>query len=117
VSSIDVDSLVNEWLISKWLESSANEHDYRQFTRYDRSVHGPVSGLRVVTADADWDCGCYSSWTREDDFVMTAEISTAAGVVNFEYGRWADFPSFIEELDAYRNNDVCPYERDEEDEA
>lgn len=111
MSAVDVDTVVSDWLISKWLERSANEHDYRAFTRYDKATHGPVTDLRILTADADWDCFCYSSYTREDTFAMKAQIDTAAGVVDFEYGTWGDFPSFIEELDVYRTNDTCSYEQ------
>jgi hypothetical protein len=113
MTALDVDGLVNKWLINKWLTESSNPDDYRDFVRYDAAVHGPVSGLKVSSADADWDCLCYSSWTREDEFVMTAVIATAAGDVEYRYGRWGDFPSFIEDLDAFRNNDTCPYEREE----
>ena len=113
MSAIDADSLVSEWLISKWVESSTDEHDYRERTRYDAKVHGPVAGLSVITADAEWECGCYSSWTREDDFIMRAVISTAVGDIHFEYGTWGDFPRFIEELHEYRTNDACRYEADE----
>ncbi|MFE5159136.1 hypothetical protein ACFRNT_11490 [Streptomyces sp. NPDC056697] len=115
MSTIDVDDLVSGWLISKWVEASANEHDRREYVRYSYEAHGPVSALVVASADADWECGCYSSWTREDDFVMRAVIKTAAGDVDFEYGTWGDFPRFIEELDEYRNNTTCPYESEEDE--
>lgn len=113
MASVDIDVLVNKWLIARWLSASSSTNDFRDFVRYDESVHGPVRDLRVSSADADWDCGCYSSWTREDDFVMKALIETRAGQVTFEYGFWGLFPSFIEELDAYRNNTTCPYERED----
>ncbi|GAB1326951.1 hypothetical protein [Streptomyces sennicomposti] len=115
MSVIDVDALVNDWLISKWLEESQGYHG-RGFVAYDAAVHGPASGLRVRMADADWECGCWSEYTRDDTFVMKAVIETAAGVVDFEYGVWFDIPSFIEELDAYRES-RCRYNEDEEDEA
>lgn len=115
MSSIDVDELVAGWLISKWVEESQQTYVRRGFVRYDTDVHGPVFALSVASADADWECGCWSSWTREDDFVTRAVIKTAGGDVEFEYGRWVDFPRFLEELDAYRNNTVCPYESEEDD--
>ncbi|WP_328742925.1 hypothetical protein OG436_29480 [Streptomyces caniferus] len=105
MSSIDVDELVAGWLISKWIETA----------QYSYETHGSVSDLKVRTADADWECGCYSSWTREDDFIVKAVIETATGDVAFEYGRWGDFPRFIEELWEYQNNTVCHTENRETD--
>jgi hypothetical protein len=116
MSGIDVDDLVSSWLIDKWLERSSDPNNYQAFVRYSVDEHGPREALSIVTADADWECGCYSSWTREDDFILQAKIMTASGAVDFEYGRWGDFPSFIEELDAYQRNTVCSYEN-EADEA
>ncbi|MGW0468320.1 hypothetical protein ACWDX6_24095 [Streptomyces sp. NPDC003027] len=112
MSTIDVNELVNSWLISQWLERSQWEWwaERSDNTSFDVEVHGPASLLSVETADAGWECGCWSSWTRDDDFVMEAKIRTAAGVVTFKYGSWADFPSFIEELDIYRQSS-CPYDR------
>jgi hypothetical protein len=96
-----LDEMVNHWLLSKWLETG----------EYNYDDHGAISDISVVTSDADWECGCYSSMTRDDDFILTAVIATKSGPVNFRYGRWQDLPSFIEELDEYKNNDACPYER------
>lgn len=102
MASIDVDELVNGWLLEKFVEGS-----------YDPETDGPTDDLRVVSADADWDCGCWSSYTREDTFEMTAQIQTAAGVVDFKYGQWGDFPQFIEDLEIYRVNSVCSYEQED----
>nr|WSW58482.1 hypothetical protein OG513_07740 [Streptomyces sp. NBC_00998] len=115
MSAIDVDDLVNSWLLSMWLGHSADESTYGAPTvRYDRRIHGPVEDLRVITADAGWDCGCWSSWTREDSFQLTAQIHTSVGVVDFTYGRWYDFPRFIQELHEYRVNSACRYEDGDE---
>lgn len=103
---MNVDLLVNDWLIGKWLSGDGEAE-----VRYNYDEHGPISAVRVISADAGWECGCYSSWTRDDDFRMNAVFQTQSGKqITFEYGRWGDFPSFIEELDAYRYNRECRIE-------
>lgn len=97
-----LDEQVNGWILEKFFESS----------RYEPTIHGEHDDVTVVAADMGWDCGCYSSWTRDDDFRVTAKLATKGGNTEFTYGRWVDFPQFIEELDEYINR-TCYYESEE----
>lgn len=104
---MNTDELVNHWLISKWISDEGHAS-----ARYDIGIHGSLNEVQVITADAGWECGCYSSWTRDDDFRLKAVFQTKSGEVTFDYGCWGDFPSFIEELTEYSENN-CYYESDE----
>lgn len=77
--------------------------------------HGPVRNIRVLSVDMGWECGCWSEFTRNDQFEMVALLEGDKGQFTYRYGRWGDLPSFIEELDEYINGDTCPYEEDDDD--
>lgn len=98
-----IDEQIKAWLIEKFLVDNM----------YSYSLHGGEDEISVIKADAAWECFCWSDWTRDDTFEVTALLSTRAGEVSFRYGYWGDFPQFIEELDEYINNNACPYESEE----
>jgi hypothetical protein len=100
-----IDEQVNAWLLEKFLNSSD----------YDKSVYGTAESIKVVTVDMGWECGCYSSWTRDDSFEMVAKFGSDSGTFEWRYGYWADFPSFITDLDEYINNEVCSIENRRDD--
>lgn len=96
-----IDELVNGWMLQKFVESGM----------WNEETHGPRDAIEVVSVDQGWDCGCYSSWTREDTYELNATLKGEKGEFTYRYGRWGDFPSFITELDQYINNTECPYEK------
>jgi len=98
-----IDEQVNGWMLEKFFDSSI----------YDPKVHGAPGDVSVITTDVGWICGCYSSWTRDDSFELTARLATRSGEVDFNYGYWADCPRFIEELYEYINGNDCYYESEE----
>ena len=106
------DERVNAWLLNKWIEESQNNRRWMR-TRYNPDAHGPAESLTVITADGDWECGCYSEFTRDDQFILTAKIQTAAGPITYEYGHYGQLPDFIDELSDDVDNDVCPYENED----
>lgn len=97
------DELINAWLLEKFLWSG----------KYDKSKHGTIRSIKVISVDAGWECGCWSEFTRDDSFVLTGQFESDAGDFEWSYGTWGDLPQFIEELIEYEQNN-CPY--DEEDE-
>lgn len=100
----DTDELVKRWLKDKFIEGGT-------FPRYNPVEHGEPDEVELISSDMGWDCGCYSDYTRDDTFELTGVIKTADGKeVPIRYGRYGDLPQFIEELEAFENNEVCPYE-------
>lgn len=97
------DELVKSWLLEKFLWSG----------EYDKSKHGTIKSLRVLSVDTGWECGCYSEFTRDDSFVLTGRFTGSVGEFTWGYGRWADLPSFIRELDDYANGFDCAYEEED----
>lgn len=101
-----VDQLINEWGLLKYRE---------RFEIYRDSTHLVVCDTAEAKAiSAGWECGCYSSVTREDSFQITFEISCNCGY-SYEYtpyeGEWS-MPTVIRELAEYQENN-CYYESDE----
>lgn len=104
--NIDFDLLTNNWVLSKFMNSGY----------YDKSLHGDLIDLMIINIDSGWECGCYSEYTRDDRYMMTATIHTKAGEVEFPYGSWGDLPKMILELQNMEDlAEVCSVERYEED--
>ena len=105
----DTDELVKAWLKQRFLDGATRPS-------YSPVAHGEPDEIEVISTDMGWDCGCYSSWTRDDSFILTGTIKDADGdEVQIRYGRWGDFPRFIEELDAFKDNEACYYESEDYD--
>ncbi len=96
-----IDDQVKGWLKEKFLASRS----------YSPETQGGPDDIEILSVDQYWSCGCYSEYTRDDTFMMAAQIKGADGrEFTWSYGVWADIPSFIEELYEYINNNECPYE-------
>ncbi|HEY6021915.1 MAG TPA: hypothetical protein VIY48_19225 [Candidatus Paceibacterota bacterium] len=105
----ETDKLVNAWLKEKFLAGDT-------WPRYSPVDHGEPDEIEVIKTDMGWDCGCYSDYTRDDMFELVGSLRTPEGVsVSVSYGRWGSLPRFIEELDAFKSNEVCPYEQEDYD--
>ena len=109
------DEAVDQFIISKFMENDGRLQQFEQNNayRYSYEADGGPSDIKVEQADMGWECGCYSSWTRDDDFEITALIKTKSRTVQFIYGTWRQFPEIITELGEYINNDTCPYEQED----
>lgn len=109
------DDMVNSWIVTKFISNEGRQVPYSGTPahRYDGNVDGFFNDITVLEADMGWECGCYSSWTREDDFEITALLQTKTRTVQFVYGTWREYPDFIQELAEYKNNETCPYERED----
>lgn len=104
----ETDDLVNRWFLGEWVNGTTAY----MTPGYDRNIHGPVSDLEVISFDADWECGCYSSWTRDDQEVITSKVKTKSGVVRIRHWTYGDMPELIERLvDFGRLEDTCSVER------
>lgn len=101
-----IDEKIDDWILEKFLWHGG----------YDKSKHGTIKSIKVVSVDMGWDCACWSDWTRDDTFELTAQFESDAGKFEWTYGRWGDLPTFIEELDEYINGNGCYYESEEYDE-
>lgn len=109
------DDAVDEFIISKFMSNEGRLQRYHKddIHNYNFEADGGPSDIAVIQADMGWECGCYSSWTRDDSFEITALIKTKSREVQFIYGTWAGFPDLITELDEYINNDTCYYDSEE----
>lgn len=73
--------------------------------------------VQVEKADIEWECLCYSEYTREDQMTMVALINCPHGVEDkFAWGRHGDIPKILKELwqKAWlEETPVCVYEEDD----
>lgn len=99
-----IDDQVNGWLKEKFLQSS----DYYPATQ------GDSDQIEVVRAEGSWECGCYSEYTRDDSFILTATLKGSNGrEFTWNYGYWSSLPDFITELDEYIDGNDCRYAEDD----
>lgn len=98
------DRAVEKYILDRYIQSS----------QYDERVHGSRSDLSVLSADTGWECGCYSEYTRDDQYVLEAVILTAKREVTFRYGMWGDLPEILEAMMNEEDlAEVCSIERHE----
>lgn len=99
-----IDDQIKAWLKDKFLKS----HNYYPATQ------GDPDDIEIVSVDKVWECGCYSEYTRDDNFTLVATMKGSGGrEFVWAYGSWGDLPQFIEELDEYIYGNECPYAEDD----
>lgn len=109
------DDAVDEFIIAQFMANEGRLQRYRKedVHNYNYQTDGGPSDITVLQADMGWECGCYSEFTRDDSFEITALIKTKSREVRFIYGTWRDFPDFITKLDEYMES-TCSYDEDDE---
>ncbi|AZU97200.1 hypothetical protein SEA_GILSON_143 [Streptomyces phage Gilson] len=110
---------MNEFLLDKF-KREAKQRYRIGFARedelpgYDKEKHlANCETTSIRSAECEWSCGCYSCYTRDDSFDMSAHVGCDCGVeMRWRYGYMYDLPNFITELDEYKNNEVCSHSDD-----
>lgn len=123
---MNADELVLEWIKSK-LPQWYNEKIERLSEALEHSPGGPsavswkkelvvlehLQGCNLAKAiapDHRWECGCYSEYTRDDDWLLQATI-VCGHMLSHEYVRRlhnGEVPQALEELFQLDERD-CPY--------
>lgn len=103
----EVDRLLAGWVMRKFWAKQITDQQSDEW-------HIKAYGFHVVGAEAEYECYCYSDWTRDDaeTLFVTFQCNHCDRRIRFEYGRLYDMPQMIQELVEYANkpSDVCPYE-------
>src|ERR1041385_4659728 len=99
----NVDEHIKELVKAKFLEDGYY---------YKPELDGSSDDISVLKTDMGWGCGCYSDWTRDDNFIVRAEMKTLTRTVEFPYNTWWNMPDFLQELSEYIENEQCPYWED-----
>ena len=117
---METNDLVNEFLLDKFRKEAkqrfrigVGKNDERP--GYDKEKHlSRCDTLQVSNVECSIECGCYSCYTRDDSFEMTAHVGCDCGVeMRWVYGYMWDLPDFITELDEYKNMERdCYHEND-----
>ena len=115
---METNDLVNEFLIEKFRKEAKQRFRFGmgkddEFPGYDKEKHlSRCETLSVQNVECGWECVCYSCYTRDDAFEMTAHVGCECGVeMRWVYGYMYDLPSFIEELDGYKQlSEVCNHD-------
>lgn len=116
---METNELVNEFLIEKFRKEA--KQSFRigmgkddELPGYDKEKHlARCESTAVQVTDCGWECGCYSCYTRDDSFQMSAHVGCDCGVeMRWNYGYFWELPDFIEELKQYdhcRHDNDCEY--------
>src|ERR1041385_5913747 len=75
----NVDEHIKELVKAKFLEDGYY---------YKPELDGSSDDISVLKTDMGWVCGCYSDWTRDDNFIVRAEMKTLTRTVEFAYNTW-----------------------------
>lgn len=98
------DRLVTNFIIAKFVQGDGHP-------KYDAKWHGPIEDITVLEPQAEWECGCYSDYTRDDQFVMRAKLGTwVKHPIDFSYGTYGNLPEILRDLAEFEENLACPYE-------
>ena len=103
------DRAIDDFIVAKFV----SDEGLNPSQEYSPEVDGDQSDITVLQADMGWVCSCWSDWTRDDSFEITALVKTKGREVEFVYGTWGSLPYMIEELDEYCINDSCYYESED----
>src|SRR5690348_13785915 len=101
----NVDEHIKELVKAKFLEDGYY---------YKPELDGSSDDISVLKTDMGWLCGCYSEYTRDDEFIVRAEVKTLTRTVEFPWSSWSRMPEFLLELAYQIDNDGCPYDSDDE---
>lgn len=118
---METNELVNEFLLEKFKSEARlsffDRYNYKNgfiSEGYDKEKHlVECKTISIRNAECEWSCGCYSCYTRDDSFEMSAHVGCDCGVeMRWRYGHMYDLPDFIRELDEYKENEVCSHSDD-----
>lgn len=102
------DELINDYGYS-WFVAHFSRYSSEYFEKHTHLIK--CGTAKVSHSDRYWNCGCYSSWTRDDNFVIDFHIRCECDVeVNWSpwvYAEDFDLPSILGDLYEYQNNTVC----------
>jgi hypothetical protein len=118
---METNDLVNEFLLEKFRKDMQRVYRIEvggyEVPGYDKEKHlVKCETTSIRNVECGWSCGCYSCYTRDDYFEMSAHVGCDCGVeVRFRYGYMYNLPEFIEELDEYKRlSEICEHEDCEE---
>lgn len=103
----DTNDYVNRWIIDKFK------------AEYSTDGHlATCPSLKVVGCEHGYECNCYSEYTRDDEWTMTATLGCDHGQTSvYRAFDWSSLPQVIEAL---RSDDLsvfeCPYDDVDEEE-
>jgi hypothetical protein len=102
----ETDKLIADWAMAQFRKENPiyfnDAYSYAHLHHCDTAV--------IAVDDMEWSCGCYSEYTRDDYFYMNFVVNCACGfTAKFQLQKSYGLPQFIEELDAFKNNEECPY--------
>ncbi len=107
---METNELVNEFLMDKFRKEAKQKFRFGmgendEYPGYDKEKHlSRCESLSIQNVECDLLCGCYSCYTRDDSFEMTAHVGCGCGVeMRWIYGWMYDLPDFITELDDYKD--------------
>lgn len=106
---MNADELVEVWALGEYKSKYRYYDNIDYFHKYNHLINCPTVKATPITFE--WDCSCYSEYTRDDGFNTTFNISCACGVEDkfgMSTGAWS-LPDIIKQMDEYNSTQYCPY--------
>ena len=109
---MNADELVELWALGEYKSKYQYYDNTDYFHKYNHLIMCPT--VKALPINYEWECGCYSEYTRDDGFVTLFNIVCDCGVKDIfrrTGGDW-DLPDIIRQLDEYQSTQECPYWED-----
>lgn len=106
---MNADELVNVWALGEYKSRYRYYTDTAYFHKYNHLITCPT--VVAIPKSFGWECGCYSEYTRDDDFYTAFTITCDCGVeehFGLSTSEW-NLPEILKQLDEYNNTQFCPY--------
>lgn len=109
---MNADERVKVWALDKYLDKYKGYENTEYYHKFNHLKTCPTAEAYPVRAE--WLCGCYSEYTRDDDFNTLFDIKCACGVEDTFSYMSSDYslPDILRELDEYDTTQECPYWED-----
>ena len=90
------DELVNQWALEQFRRET---QDWKWDNRMLRHLR-ECQEAKVVWCHHEWGCGCYSEYTRDDEWRITARLECPHEGKDWQFleVRWGNLPEILEEL-------------------
>lgn len=118
---MNADELVSQWVVSDFRRRSEYQHLYGPYVSNDEEHLSRCIDLTFTSHSHEWECGCYSTYTRDDSWSIRGTISCPHGT-SIPYwttaSEWdSGLPGVIKEMIDLDGQDfTCPVdERNDED--
>lgn len=110
-----INQMVKDYILEKFKEEYSDPNTPRNDQDKYHLAH--CHETRVIDSDVEWECLCYSEYTREDNMQLLTRIACSEVTAVYSWQQWGNIPDILQQLyDRSRREDLpkkCDYEGDD----